>query len=97
MKSIAKILLVGAVAVMAIAVSAAPSEAAKKKRMKAPAKGTYVGQVCSTGGKVMVWGAHEVVAGDFHAGLRRAVLPSGLLNRFDPSTLSLSENRAFPR
>ena len=30
MKSIAKILLVGAVTVMAIAVSAAPSEAAKK-------------------------------------------------------------------
>jgi hypothetical protein len=48
MKSIAKILLVGAVAVMAIAVSAAPSEAAKKKRMK---PGTYIGQVCSTCGK----------------------------------------------
>ncbi len=32
MKSIAKVLLVGAVAVMAIAVSAAPSEAAKKKK-----------------------------------------------------------------
>jgi hypothetical protein len=58
MKSIAKILLIGAVTVMAIAVSAAPSEAAKKKRTKAPAKGTYVGQVCSTGGKVMVW-AHD--------------------------------------
>ena len=57
MRSIARILLVGAVAVMAIAVSAAPSEAAKKKRMKAPANGTYIGQVCSTGGKVMVWGA----------------------------------------
>ena len=42
MKSIAKVLLVGAVAMMAIAVSAAPSEAAKKKRMKAPAPGTYV-------------------------------------------------------
>ena len=48
MKSFAKVLLVGAVAVMAIAVSAAPSEAAKKKRMKGPAPGTYVGQVCST-------------------------------------------------
>jgi len=48
MKSFAKALLVGAVAVMAIAVSAAPSEAAKKKRMKAPAPGTYVGQLCST-------------------------------------------------
>ncbi len=34
MKSIARILLVGAVAVTAIAVSAAPSEAATKKRMK---------------------------------------------------------------
>lgn len=32
MKSISKILLVGAVSVMAIAISAAPSEAAKKKR-----------------------------------------------------------------
>jgi len=48
MKSFAKALLVGAVAVMAIAVSAAPSEAAKKKRMKGPAPGTYVGQLCST-------------------------------------------------
>ena len=53
MKAIAKVLLVGAVAAMAIAVSAAPSEAAKKMRMK---PGSYVGQVCSTGGKVMVWG-----------------------------------------
>ena len=33
MKSFAKFLLIGAVAVMAIAVSAAPSEAAKKKKM----------------------------------------------------------------
>ena len=48
MKSFAKVLLVGAVAVVAIAISAAPSEAAKKKRMKGPAPGTYVGQVCST-------------------------------------------------
>jgi len=49
MKSFAKFLLVGAVAVMAIAVSVAPSEAAKKgKKMKGPAPGTYVGQVCST-------------------------------------------------
>lgn len=54
MKCIAKALLVGAVAVMAIAVSAAPSEAAKRK--KGPAPGTYFGQTCSTGGKVMVWG-----------------------------------------
>jgi len=48
MKSFAKVLLVGAVAVVAIAISAAPSEAAKKKRMKGPVPGTYVGQVCST-------------------------------------------------
>jgi hypothetical protein len=34
MKSIAKLLLVGAVAVTAIAISAAPSEAAKKKKMR---------------------------------------------------------------
>jgi hypothetical protein len=59
MKSIARVLLVGAVAVMAIAVSAAPSEAAKKKKMKAPKPGTYIGQVCSTGGKVMVWGTNK--------------------------------------
>ena len=58
MKSIAKILLAGAVAVMAIAVSAAPSEAKKRTKPKA---GTYVGQVCSTGCgknnacKVMMW------------------------------------------
>jgi hypothetical protein len=57
MKTIAKFLLVGAVAVMAVAISAAPSEAAKKKKMKGPAPGTYWGQVCSAGGgKVMVWG-----------------------------------------
>jgi hypothetical protein len=62
MKGIAKILLVGAVAVMAIAVSAAPSEAKHKKMAKGPAPGTFVGQLCSTGCdaskscKVMVWG-----------------------------------------
>jgi hypothetical protein len=56
MKSFAKVLLVGAVAVMAIAVSVAPSEAKKKKAMKGPAAGTYVGQLCSAGGKVMIWG-----------------------------------------
>ena len=59
MKCIAKALLVGAVAVMAVAISAAPSEAAKKKKMKAPKPGAYIGQVCSTGGKVMVWGADK--------------------------------------
>jgi hypothetical protein len=46
MKSIAKVLLVGTVAVMAIAVSAAPSEAKKRTKPKA---GTYVGQICSAG------------------------------------------------
>jgi hypothetical protein len=62
MKSIARILLVGAVAVMAIAVSAAPSEAAKKKRMKGMAPGTYQGQLCTKAstaagvGAVMIWG-----------------------------------------
>ena len=56
MKSFAKVVLVGAVAVMAIAISVAPSEAAKKKKMKGPAAGTYVGQLCSAGGKVMIWG-----------------------------------------
>jgi hypothetical protein len=62
MKSFAKFLLVGAVAVMAIAVSVAPSEAAKKgKKMKGPVPGTYVGQLCSTACNasnvcnVMVW------------------------------------------
>ena len=47
MKSIARALLVGAVAVMAISVSAAPSEAAKK-RAKGMASGTYYGQLCTT-------------------------------------------------
>ena len=56
MKSLAKVLLVGAVAVMAIAVSVAPSEAAKKKKMMGPKPGSYVGQLCSTKGKVMIWG-----------------------------------------
>ena len=55
MKSFVKILLVGVVAVMAIAVSVAPSQA-KMKKMKHPAAGTYVGQLCSAGGKVMIWG-----------------------------------------
>ena len=60
MKSLAKVLLVGAVAVMAIAVSAVPSEA--KKKMKHPAPGTYFGELCSTDCgannvcKVMIWG-----------------------------------------
>ena len=48
MKSIARSLLVSAVAVMAIAVSAAPSEAAKKRRAKGMASGTYYGQLCTT-------------------------------------------------
>lgn len=49
MKSLTKILLVGAVAVMAIAVSAAPSEAAKKKQMKAASSCAPAGTLCSTG------------------------------------------------
>jgi hypothetical protein len=62
MKFVAKLLLVGAVAVTAIAISAAPSEAKKRAKMKA---GTYVGQVCSTACgknnacKVMMWGANK--------------------------------------
>jgi hypothetical protein len=57
MKSISKFLLVGAVAVMAIAVSAVPSEAKKMKKAKGPAPGTYWGQTCTApGSKVMVWG-----------------------------------------
>ena len=49
MKSITKILLVGAIAVTAIAVSAVPSEAKKKmKRAKAMSPG-FVGQLCTTG------------------------------------------------
>ena len=62
MKFTAKALLVGAVVVMAIAVSAAPSEAAKKKRAKGMASGTYYGQLCTTPsvtsgvGSIMIWG-----------------------------------------
>ena len=47
---------------MGIAVSAAPSEAAKKKRMKAQAPGTFYGQLCTRPsvtagvGAVMIWG-----------------------------------------
>ena len=65
MKFFAKFLLVGSVAVMAIAISAAPSEAAKKKRMKAPAPGSYTGQVCATNRNasnacsVMAWSAEK--------------------------------------
>jgi hypothetical protein len=52
MKSIARILLVGAIAVMAIAISAAPSEAAKKKRhakMVCSAAGTLCSAKCAEG------------------------------------------------
>ena len=61
MKSLTRILLVGAVAVMAIAVSAAPSEAAKKKAKKAAATCGQAGTLCSaecvgTGCKVKVCG-----------------------------------------
>jgi hypothetical protein len=62
MKSTARALLVGVVAVMAVAVSVAPSEAAKKKRTKGMAPGTYFGQLCTTPsvtagvGAIMIWG-----------------------------------------
>ena len=50
MKAFAKVLLVGVVAVMAIAVSVAPSEAAKKKKAmkKGMAPGAFVGQLCAS-------------------------------------------------
>ena len=60
MKSIAKILSVGAVAMTAIAVSAVPSEGAKKNKGMAP--GTYYGQLCTTSsitanvGAILLWG-----------------------------------------
>jgi hypothetical protein len=60
MKSMANILSVGALSLIAIAVSVAPSEAAKKKR--GMAAGTYFGQLCTTPsvkagfGAVMIWG-----------------------------------------
>ena len=56
MKSITKLLLVGAVAVMAMAVSVAPSEAKKHKKMAAPAP-CAPGLTCSTpDSKVMACG-----------------------------------------
>jgi hypothetical protein len=48
MKSIAKVLLVGAVAVMAIAMSAAPSEAAKKHHKAKAAMGCGDGGLCAS-------------------------------------------------
>ena len=49
MNSFTKLLSVGAVAVMAIAVSAVPSEAAKRKSVKrGMAPGAFVGQLCAT-------------------------------------------------
>ena len=84
---------------MAIAVSAAPSEAAKKKRMKGPATGTYIGQVCSTGctREVMVWGADSKWSPAFSRRFARAVLPGGLLSRSigrrSPSKSSLPRRR----
>jgi hypothetical protein len=50
MKSIAKFLLVGAVAVTAIALTAAPSEAAKKKKVSATCTPTTLcAATCATG------------------------------------------------
>jgi hypothetical protein len=56
MKSLAKLLLLSAVAVMAIAVSAAPSEAAKKKAKaaKPPSDCSAVGASCTMGGTNVV-------------------------------------------
>jgi hypothetical protein len=60
MNSVIKMLSVGAFAIIAVAVSGAPSEAAKKKR--GMAAGTYFGQLCTTPsvkagfGAVMIWG-----------------------------------------
>jgi hypothetical protein len=48
MKSLTKVLLVGAVAVMAMAVSVAPSEAKKHKKMAAPAPCSPAGVLCTT-------------------------------------------------
>ena len=48
MKSFAKLLLVGTVAVMAIAVSAAPSEAAKKKNTQVASVSCKDAGMCAT-------------------------------------------------
>lgn len=48
MKSLSKLLLVSAVAVMALAVMVAPSEAAKKKKKMAAAKPCVSGALCTT-------------------------------------------------
>ena len=91
MKSIAKILLVGAVAVMAIAVSAAPSEAAKKKADEGRRRpgSLHRASVLDDGGKVMVWGAdNKWYAGGARAGLRRSRSARRPAKPFDRSTLS---------
>ena len=56
MKSFAKLLLLAAVSVTAIAISAAPSEAAKKKAKaaKAVTKCSQVGAWCTMGGSSLV-------------------------------------------
>jgi len=48
MKSVSKLLLASAVAMMAIAISVAPSEAAKKKKKAAKPEACAVGMLCST-------------------------------------------------
>ena len=50
MKSLAKLLLLAAVAVTAVAVSVAPSEAAKKKKITKPVACAPVGAWCTMGG-----------------------------------------------
>ena len=61
MKAITKFLLVGAVAVTAIAISVAPSEAAKKKRARAMAPCT-IGALC-TGATFSPGASHIMVCG----------------------------------
>ena len=84
MKSIVRILLVGAVAVTAIGVSAAPSEAAKRVK-----PGTYQGQLCtipSTAPNVSLivfWG-YEKKMDLIGLGLCAAVVPCGLHVRRSP-------------
>ena len=96
MKAISKVLLVGAIAVMAIAVSAAPSEAKKHhKMMKGPKAGTYAGQVCSMGCnkktnacKVMMWGTNNKWAAASMPTCTFAGLPAGLLGRANTDPMS---------
>jgi hypothetical protein len=79
MKPIAKVLLVGAVAVMAIAISAAPSEAARKKAKKMAACTPMM--TCSTACK---GGSCQVMACGVD-GKRHTALPPVCMQPFCPS------------